>query len=99
MLTNPTRRPLADELHRQGFKRDRTGRDPLIYTKRLADRILTVQLWRIGQHRVSRALITEHGSHEFTLPTDFYDKASMKAAIITETETPFPPRPDHAAIS
>lgn len=69
------------ELHAQGFKRDYHSRgggaEIIIYTKRVGDRALELQLWDDGNHRVSHFL----GGRMSTHPSDFRNVAEMKVAI------------------
>lgn len=82
---------ILGELHRQEFKRDYYSRsgggEMAIYVKQVGSRLVDVQLWDDGAHRVSHML----DGRMSTLPSGFHDAAEMKIAIQHELT-----RADHA---
>jgi hypothetical protein len=72
-------------LKKDGFTIDKDGQFDkeriTILKKELPDRILELQLWGDGKHRISHWM---NGSMN-TLPTDFSSLAGMQAAIRTES--------------
>lgn len=77
---------LLRELHLQGFKRVYEYRSRRIteamvtYQKQVGNRLLDLQLWADGGHRVSHYL----KGHMSTQPTTFRTLFEMKVAIKTE---------------
>lgn len=93
-MRDTTRLPLTRELHRMGFAREGTDRDPLLYTKVVGARKLDVQLWKDGNHRVSHWIdgVTPLG-RMCTVPTPFHTVDEMRAAFdieLTRTDHPAP---------
>lgn len=92
-----TRRHFARILRGLGFVRLDNDRDPLIYQRAYGvfpeQRLVDVQLWRDGKHRVSHMVFTKPGyGRGSTPPTDFSDNIiDMYEAILNELG-----RTDHA---
>jgi hypothetical protein len=81
----PNFRPFIIELRKQGFEKTSDSRAGgcrcAIFTKRVGERLLDLQLWGDGKHRVSHWICASMN----TQPTDFTDLAGMREAITRET--------------
>lgn len=95
-----TIRPFTRELRKQGFEfefRDRGGGTTVTqFRKRQGDRMLHVQFWASGKHRVSHGTVTklpngQEGMRETTTPTDFTTVDQMLKAIELEWTRPSGP--------
>lgn len=86
----------APLLRKRGFRKDgsqRAGIRTDFWEKDLGNgRVLELQLWGDGRHRISHSSVTERGGRScVTVPTGFTDEAGLDAAIEFEVGRPHEP--------
>lgn len=86
----------APLLRKRGFRKDSSfhggGIRTDLWKKDLGNgRILELQLWGDGKHRVSHSAIGEFGRSRITVPTEFTVEGELDSAIKFETDRPHTP--------